>query len=236
MKRSAKGTGKGKGGKRTAKRLPVVLDRGEMDRLRGTFNVKCTTGLRNRAIVEAALGAGLRVSELCNLQRRHIKWGAGIVEVHAGKGEKDRNVPVNQETLGWLKAWDGKRPAGAERYFFTRHDGGQLSPRYLQAMVKRAAVKAGLNPETHPHTLRHSYATDLLDHGFTIREVQELLGHADVSTTMIYTHVRPGALAAKIQGNGAALPAEVKDLAAKLAALPAEARKALAAVLESAAK
>jgi integrase/recombinase XerD len=216
------------------KRLPFVLDQAEVEKMLRRPNIKCPTGLRNRAILEIMAGAGLRVSEVVQLKPGEIRWDTGIIEVHDGKGGRDRNVPVTSETLGWLRAWQGKRPQ-ARRFFCTLR-GTPVSTRYLQAAVKRIARKAGVeNAErVSPHTLRHTYATQKLEAGFNLREVQELLGHSSVTTTQVYTHVRPRELAAKVQHGvfvtNAAGP-DWSDLARKLQALPDEARRALVEVL-----
>lgn len=179
--------------------------------------------------------AGLRVSEVVNLRPGDIRWRDGILEIQRGKGRKDRNVPVDQETLGWLQAWDAKRPKS--RHFFSTLKSRALSARYLQQMVKRLAHRAGLARADRitPHVLRHSYATELLNGGFTIREVQQLLGHASVATTQVYLHVRPDDLAAKIRKRMQTTDArkQAAKLAEKLAALPHEARAALSELLEA---
>lgn len=215
------------------KRLPIVLEKDEIEALRKALNTRCPTGLRNRAMIEAMYGAGLRVSEVLNLRSGDIRWRDGIVEVHEGKGARDRNVPVKDETLAWLQAWKEKRPKRARRFFCTLQ-GRPVAARYVQAMVKRMAHRADLERAQNvtPHTLRHSYATHMLNGGFTIREVQELLGHSNVATTQIYTHVRPGGLLEKIRGRKA-VTKEARDLAEKIAALPAEARAALAELLNA---
>jgi integrase/recombinase XerD len=190
----------------------VVLERREVEALKAQPNTKCATGLRNRAILEVMHRAGLRVSEVVKLRRRDIRWPdpehqkPGYLEVRGGKGGKDRTVPIDDATVTWLRAWDGARLRG-EAFFNTVKAGPQGSPRggpvmplYLQQLVKRLAHEAKLDrpDRVTPHVLRHTYATELLEEGFNIREVQELLGHSDVGTTMIYTHVRPGDLAAKV--------------------------------------
>jgi integrase/recombinase XerD len=214
--------------------LPIVLDKSEAEKLLSAPNTRCLTGLRSRAILEAMYHAGLRVSEVVNLRPGDMRWQEGIIEVHEGKGKRDRNVPVDSETLGWLQAWDAKRP-GRSRRFFCTLQGKILTTRYIQRMVKCLARRAKLERASKitPHTLRHSYATELLDGGFTIREVQHLLGHSSVSTTQIYTHVRPSDIAAKIQGKveGVEPDSQAKALAEKLAGLPAEARELLQGVL-----
>ncbi len=218
----------------TPKKLPIVLERGEIEKLLGAPNTGCPTGLRNRAVLEVMYRAGLRVSEVVGLRTADIRWESATLEVHNGKGGRDRNVPVDQETIGWFRAWEAKRPKG--RYFFCTLKGGKLLVRYIQAMVKRLAYRANLEraDAVTPHTLRHTYATELLDEGFTIREVQVLLGHANIQTTQIYTHVRPNGVAAKIRERGMTREArqQAEALAAKIAALPEEARKVLVEVLK----
>lgn len=217
------------------RRLPVVLEKGEAESLLAASNTRCKTGLRNRAILEVMYRAGLRVSEAVRLRPSDIRWRDAILEIRNSKGGTDRNVPVDQETLGWLEAWDAKR--ARSQHFFSTLSGGRLSPRYLQQMVKRLAYRAGLESAKRvtPHVLRHTYATELLNGGFTIREVQELLGHANVQTTQLYTHVRPQELAAKIRQRGPAGEerAQAEALAERIAALPEEARAALAELLQS---
>jgi integrase/recombinase XerD len=219
------------------KRLPLVLDKVEVERLLSTPNIQCPTGLRNRAWLEAMYGAGLRVSEVVALRPADIRWQTGIIEVHAGKGGKDRNVPITAATLGWLRAWGNRRPQG--RRFFCTLDGAPLAIRYIQAAVKRIAHKAGIEnaARVSPHTLRHSYATMKLEAGFNLREVQELLGHASVATTQIYTHVRPKELAAKVQQRGVyvtnSAATDWTDLTRKLQALPDDARRLLIEVLSA---
>lgn len=218
------------------KKLPVVLDKEEAELILSQPNTGCPTGLRNRAILEVMYTAGLRVSEVINLRPGDIRWESGILEIRDGKGGKDRNVPVDSETLGWLRAWQGQRPIRRQR-FFTTLQGKPVSARYLQQLVKRLANKAGLERAdmVTPHVFRHTFATELLNDNFTIREVQTLLGHTNVSTTQIYTHVKPRALSVKIQGrraNGEAKQ-QIQELAKKLHELPAETRTTLISLLQS---
>ena len=215
-----------------ARRLPEVLERQEVAKLLSAPNIRCLTGLRNRVALEIMYRAGLRVSEVCNLAPRDIRWRSMEVVVRHGKGDKDRVVPFSSELLVWLERWRDKRPPEA-RTFLCTLSGTPVIPRYLQQVAKRCASRAGLDP-THvtPHTLRHCYATELLEEGFTIREVQQILGHANVGTTQIYTHVRPAELRAKIRARSAqeaskpsdtvSIPADVLDaILARLEALEA---------------
>ena len=198
-------------------------------------NIQAPTGLRNRVILEVMYRAGLRVSEVIKLRPSDILWESSILEIHQGKGSKDRNVPIDQETVGWMLAWDVKRPK-SKSYFCTLRCGA-ISARYLQAMIKRLAFNAGLQRASSvtPHVLRHTYATELLNGGFTIREVQELLGHSSVATTQIYTHVRPEHLAEKIKGRNQTWNNnnQITDLAKQISKLPDETRIVLIELLQS---
>ena len=196
------------------KRLPITLTKAEEQALLAQLNAKSTTGLRNRAMIAAMLGAGLRVSEVVALKPAEVDFQRGEVRVNLGKGGKDRVVPVDAETLGWLRAWSEKRNglefSGRQAFFCAirrtalgSEPGQPITVRTVQALIKRLAREAGIDKRVSPHVLRHTYASRLLDNGLTIREVQELLGHSDVSTTMIYTHVNPEALRLKIQGQPA---------------------------------
>lgn len=215
---------------RTGKRLPVVLTKQELDDMRAEIPRRSATGIRNRAMIEAMAGAGLRVSEVVALMPRDIDWAQGEVRVNQGKGNKDRVIPVTAETLGWLSAWNSKRGelgVNGRHAFFCgiRTEGARLTTRAVHDMVSGLAKRAGVEKAVGPHTLRHTYATALLDQGMSIREVQDLLGHSDVSTTMVYTHVNPEALRAKIQGLGAG---KLADLQAQLESLQTQIAAAMA--------
>jgi site-specific recombinase XerD len=217
--------------------LPKIMEKADVAKLLAEPNTTCPTGLRNRAIMEVMYRAGLRVSEVCALAPRDIRWAGRELVVRQGKGAKDRVVPFGRELENWLRLWDDKRPktANGAGPFFCTLQGGKLTPRYLQAMVKREAVAAGLDAAgVTPHVLRHTYATQLLDDGFTIREVQELLGHSNVSTTQIYTHVSPKGLREKIAARDEAQAADpaVSGLVAALASLTPEQKAALIAALQ----
>lgn len=234
---------------RTAKRLPVVLTQDEEQALLATINTRSTTGLRNRTILAVMLGAGLRVSEVVNLRGVDVDLQQGEVRVNLGKGGKDRVVPVNSETVAWLRAWAEKRKAmglnGKAPFFVGLREGptghgdrerGQgLGVRYVQALVGRLATGAGLAKRVTPHTLRHTYATRRLNEGFNIREVQALLGHSNVATTQVYTHVSPDELRAKVQAQDAKQVPDVDpailELARVLQTLPVAQREALVAAL-----
>ena len=213
---------------RRGKRLPVTLTAAEVDALRAACT-RSATGLRNRAMIEAMLGAGLRVSEVVALMPRDIDWQAGTVRVSSGKSGRDRVVPVSDDTLAHLQVWQARRAelklSGQQPFFGGIRTGGRrMSVQNVQAALKKLAARAGIQQRVSPHVLRHTYATRALDSGLTIREVQSLLGHSDVSTTMIYAHVNPEALRCKIQGDERAdriaeLQAQLTQLQAQLAQL-----------------
>lgn len=230
--------------KKRGQRLPTVLTEAEVEALLAQVNPRSTTGLRNRAMLAAMLGAGLRVSEVVALMPRDIDLEQGTIRVNLGKGSKDRVVVVGPETTEWLRAWREKRAAlglsgrspvfcAIRRTPLGSEIGQGITARTVQRLIRRLAQEAGIDKQVTPHVLRHTYATQLLDQGCNIREVQEQLGHSDVSTTMIYTHVNPTALREKIQGKAPAEADEVQRLAAALAKLPTEQRQALAEALSA---
>ena len=237
-------------GKRTPKRLPVTLTPEEVEAILATVNTKSTTGLRNRAMLQAMIGAGLRVSEVTALRGVDVDLQKGTVRVNLGKGSKDRVVPIDQETRAWLYAWSAKRDAlglnGRQAFFpgirtgrtgrGDRKQGDALSPRYVQLLVSRLGEAAAIEKRVTPHTLRHTYATRMLERpGLTIRDVQTLLGHANVATTQVYTHVNEDELREKVQAEdqmqGPTVDPQVAALAAAVAGLSEEQRAALAKAL-----
>lgn len=184
------------------KRLPVVLTRDEARRLLAQPNRRYPTGLRNYTMMAVMYRAGLRVSEVLALQPVHIDNRRLHIRVVDGKGGKDRTVPVEPWLIDAVQTWQKVRAGlpGDPQSLFVTLKGEPINDRYVRAMVKREAVAAGIaDKDIHPHTLRHSFASELLEDGFTIREVQDLLGHSDLSTTMIYTHVNPVHMAEKMR-------------------------------------
>lgn len=179
------------------RRLPQVLDRGDIERLKDQVGGG-RLGIRNRAALECMHRAGLRVSEVCHLAPRDLRWNAAEVVIRNGKGGKDRVVPADDVLMMWLARWNEVRPAS--EVFFCTLRGTATVPRYWQALLKVLAQRAGIDPAAiTPHILRHSFATECLDDGLSLRDVQELLGHTSVATTQVYTHVRPADLAAKVR-------------------------------------
>jgi site-specific recombinase XerD len=147
---------------------------------------------RDVAILETIYSCGLRISELCGLRVEDIHWSEQVVRVR-GKGKKERLVPIGEPALAAIgRYWDllPSRPLPNEPVFLrSRRSNQPMSPRTLQARLKQHLVAAGLDPHLTPHKLRHSYATHMLDAGADLRSVQELLGHAHLATTQVYTHV-----------------------------------------------
>jgi integrase/recombinase XerD len=173
-------------------RLPDVLSVGQAEALLDQPFPKTAAGQRDRAILEVLYGCGLRVSELCGLDMRDVRLGEEVVRVF-GKGSKERVVPLvgsAARTMGdylgrWRPGLVGRVPCQA---VFLNQRGGRISRQSVHAIVERAGRVVGIRG-LHPHTLRHSFATHLLEGGADLRAVQELLGHADISTTQLYTHV-----------------------------------------------
>jgi integrase/recombinase XerC len=147
--------------------------------------------LRDRALLELLYGAGLRVSEACALDVEDLDTGryGSMVLVRRGKGGKTRQVPVNEPTAAAIQDYLAARPGPAAQALFVNKDGERLTPRSVQRMVRAWAVASGVHGKVTPHALRHSFATHLLDSDVDLRSIQELLGHASLSSTQIYTKV-----------------------------------------------
>jgi integrase/recombinase XerC len=181
-------------GPRQDKKLPHFMSEEDMTRLLEAPEGATPLGLRDRAILETLYSAGVRVSELVGLDIDSLDFDAGIVMVR-GKGRKERLALLGAKALKAIKAWLeardvllGGRAARAPAVFLNKN-GTRLTTRSVGRMVEKYLAHAGLDPRSSPHTLRHSFATHLLDRGADIRSVQELLGHASLGTTQIYTHV-----------------------------------------------
>jgi integrase/recombinase XerD len=176
------------------RRLPKNLSEATVDTLLAAPDARTALGLRDRAMLETLYATGLRVSELVGLKRSQVALAAGVVRV-MGKGSKERLVPLGEEAIAWLERWLREaRPglAGASKsdHVFVTSRGGPLTRQGFWVLVKRHAAQAGIPAASlSPHVLRHAFATHLLNHGADLRVVQLLLGHADITTTTIYTHV-----------------------------------------------
>ena len=175
-------------------RSPSTLSEAQVEALLSAPDASTALGLRDRAMLELLYASGLRVSELVGLRLFELSMNDGIVRV-TGKGSKQRLVPFGQVARDWLLRYlAGARPellAGrqSEDLFVTGRDGSAMTRMNFWLIVRRHAVAAGIHTQLSPHTLRHAFATHLLNHGADLRSVQLLLGHADISTTTIYTHV-----------------------------------------------
>jgi integrase/recombinase XerD len=178
---------------RTWMRLPGTLSREEMETLLDQPVDATPAGIRDRAILELLYATGIRVSELTTLTLNRVNRQMGFL-VTVGKGRKERIVPVGQSALEWLARYiDQVRPAFLKRktsnVLFLNRSGEGFSRQGLWKLIKKYARMAGLERKVHPHTFRHSFATHLLEGGADLRSVQVMLGHTDISTTQIYTHV-----------------------------------------------
>ncbi len=169
------------------RRLPDVLTRDEARALLATPNRYYPTGQRDLCMLKLMLNAGLRASEVLSLTWRDGDLHTGRLVIRRGKGDKDRQVWVNDEVLAQMRAWRERSPES--RYCFPTLKGTRIYDAALREMVKRRGRKAGISKDVHPHMLRHTYATELYRETKDIRLVQKALGHANLSTTMIYTHI-----------------------------------------------
>lgn len=175
-------------------RFPRTLSEAQVEALLAAPDTETPLGLRDRAMLEVLYATGLRVSELVGLKLFEASLDMGVVRVF-GKGSKERLVPLGQVALEWLERYlKESRPAllngrNCEAVFVTRRGAG-ISRQMFWNLIKRHAARAGIDPaRISPHTLRHAFATHLINHGADLRVVQLLLGHADISTTQVYTHV-----------------------------------------------
>ena len=173
--------------------LPASLSEQDVELLLGAPEVTNALGFRDRTMLEMLYATGLRVSELVNLKFEQISFRQGVVRI-IGKGNKERLVPVGEEAMSWLENYmvQARKTILGERqcdYLFVTNRADNMTRQAFWHIIKRHAKKAGISKELSPHTLRHAFATHLLNHGADLRVVQLLLGHADLSTTQIYTHI-----------------------------------------------
>ena len=178
---------------RIGRSLPKSISEAEVEALLAAPDVETAQGLRDRAMLETLYASGLRVSELVGLKTVQASLEMGVVRI-LGKGAKERLTPLGEEAVDWIARYQreargellGARKSGA---LFVTARGGPMTRQAFWGLIKRYAAAAGVRGAVSPHTLRHAFATHLINHGADLRVVQLLLGHADISTTQIYTHV-----------------------------------------------
>lgn len=169
------------------KHLPKFLTEEEITRLIESPDLAKLSGLRDRAILETFYSTGMRVSELVGLNLEDIDFFSGVVKIR-GKGKKERMAPIGEKALGVLRDYAQKRKNNPPAVFLNKN-GGRLTDRGVRLILDKYIRSTALREDISPHSLRHSFATHLLNRGADLRSVQELLGHANLSTTQIYTHV-----------------------------------------------
>jgi len=177
-----------------AKNLPPVLSVNEVESILTKPRTDNKLGLRDKSLLEMLYACGTRVSELINIKLSDLFFDEEVIRVF-GKGSKERIIPVGSSATNWVNKYlkSGRplleRKAKSENYLFLNNRGSKLSRMGVWKIVDRYVKEAGIEKEVHPHTFRHSFATHLLEGGADLRAVQEMLGHADISTTQIYTHI-----------------------------------------------
>ncbi len=180
-------------GPKGGRKLPKSLSQADVDALLEAPQTGDALGLRDRAMLELLYATGLRVSELVGIELTQVNLRQGVVRV-SGKGNKERLVPLGEEAISWLQRYlsesRGQLVEGKpSRSVFVTRRGGAMSRQSFWYLIKKYARRAGINSDLSPHTLRHAFATHLLNNGADLRVVQMLLGHSDISTTQIYTHI-----------------------------------------------
>lgn len=178
---------------RLGRHLPDVLSLDEINAMVEAVDLNKPEGPRNRAIIETLYGCGLRVSELCELEIARVDFDAAVLSV-TGKGSKERLVPMSDESIRWIRAyadWRATLPVkrGEEAFLFLNRRGHRLSRVMVFYIVRELAALAGVKKNISPHTLRHSFATHLLEGGANLRAIQQMLGHESIATTEIYLHI-----------------------------------------------
>ncbi len=177
------------------KRLPVALSSTEVEDLLNSPDVNKALGLRDRAILETLYATGMRVSELINLEMGNLHTDLKLVKV-LGKGSKERLIPISDVAASWINKYDQQvrqkqilKSGKYTDFIFLNSHGKQMTRQAIWQIIKKYCQKAGITKNVTPHTLRHTFATHLLENGADLRVVQEILGHSDISTTQIYTNL-----------------------------------------------
>jgi integrase/recombinase XerD len=176
-----------------SKGLPKSLNENEVEDLLNAPNIADDQGLRDRAMLELLYACGLRVSELITIMVTEVSLNDGVIRI-TGKGDKTRLVPMGEEASHWIEQYlkfsrENLLKEKKSKYLFVTARGGAMTRQAFWYLIKRYAAVSGINHPISPHVLRHAFATHLLNHGADLRVVQMLLGHSDISTTQIYTHV-----------------------------------------------
>jgi len=177
-----------------SKNLPGVLSVAEIDAILKQPDTRKPLGVRDRAMLEVLYATGVRVSELTNLKQANLMFESDLILVF-GKGSKERLVPIGPSAIDWVTTYQRdvrihlSKGGRSQDVVFLNFRGGKLSRAAIRDLVVKYARAAGIKKEIHPHTFRHSFATHLLEGGADLRAVQEMLGHVDISTTQIYTHI-----------------------------------------------
>lgn len=180
--------------KKSGRKLPAVLSFFEIEKILKCPDVSSTLGLRDKALLEICYSSGLRVSELINLKIGDLFFNDDVIRVF-GKGSKQRIVPVGRSAKKWVTEYlikgrpNLEKKSKSENIIFLNTRGSKLSRMGIWKIFDRYFKEAGIKKEAHPHTFRHSFATHLIEGGADLRAVQEMLGHSDISTTQIYTHI-----------------------------------------------
>ncbi|MBD5431004.1 site-specific tyrosine recombinase XerD [Lactobacillus agrestimuris] len=177
------------------KRLPVALTEKEINDLLSQPDTDKKLGIRDKALLETLYATGMRVSELINLKLENIHDDLRLIKVF-GKGSKERLIPISNVALEWINVYEEKvrdplllKKGKSNEYLFLNNRGTQLTRQAVWQIIKRYCLLAGIEKDVTPHTLRHTFATHLLENGADLRVVQEILGHSDISTTQIYTNL-----------------------------------------------
>ncbi|MDZ5038202.1 tyrosine-type recombinase/integrase [Clostridium perfringens] len=173
------------------RKIPEVLTIEEQKQLLNIFNIRYFNSRRNKVMIELFLCTGLRLSEMLDLKWKDINLMSGQLKVVQGKGSKDRILWINEDMLNILRNWkiEQSNKYGVVDLVFCSRNKKRLDDKGIRKMIETYSIKAEINKHITPHTLRHTYATDLLRETKNIRLVQKALGHSDLSTTMIYTHI-----------------------------------------------
>lgn len=174
-----------------ARKIPEILTHEEQERLLGVFNLRYPTPHRNRTMILLLLNSGLRSSEVANLKWRDVNLTTGRLKVVQGKGSKDRMLWVSETVLDALRGYRERQNEllGDMDYVFATRTGKAMDGKAIRKMIQTYAKKVGIEKRISTHTLRHTFATDILRETKNLRIVQKALGHADISTTQIYTHI-----------------------------------------------